>query len=98
MADTVLPEVTPAREGDNVILRCAPATTYPPPSIVWLANGSNTQITTENITISPVNDSIIYQCLVEAVFASTTNKVGLPLSTSLITTTLLDCKYIIMSH
>ena len=97
MADTVLLEVTPAREGDNVTLRCAPATTYPPPSIVWLANGSNTQITTESITISPVNDSVIYQCLVEAAFAPTTNKVGLPLLTSLITTTLVDCKYIITS-
>ena len=97
MADTILPEVTPAREGDNVTLQCAPAITYPLSSIIWLANGSNTQVTTENITIGPVNDSVIYQCLVEAVFTPTTNKVGLPLSTSLITTTLVDCKYLIIT-
>ena len=90
-------EVTPVIEGGDVTLQCIPVMTYPPPSITWLVNGLDTQVSTQNFSISSVNDSVIYQCLIEAVFTPTTNKAGPPLSTSLITTTLVECKYFIMS-
>ena len=95
----ILPEVTPVIEGGDVTLQCVPVMTYPPPSVTWLVNGVvDAQVSTQNFTISPVADSVIYQCLVEAVFTPTANKAGPPLSTSLITTTLVECKYFIMSN
>ena len=90
-------EVTPVIEGGDVTLQCVPIMRYPPPSITWLVNGLDAQVSTQSFSISSVNDSVIYQCLVEAVFTPTTNKAGPPLSTSLITTTLVECKCFIMS-
>ena len=90
----MLPSVTPALEGTNAMLQCSPMMTVPTPSIIWLVNGSNSGVTTENFTVSPVNETAdtVYQCLVEATFVPTTHSVGLPPLTSLITTTVVDCK------
>lgn len=92
MEDTILQEVTPVSEGANVTLVCLPLMTYPPPMITWLADGSDVQVSSGNYTFGPVNESGIYQCLVEATFVPSTNRVGLPLSISLVTTTLVECK------
>ena len=91
--EMMLPEVTPAREGATVTLWCSPVMTYPAPMITWLVDGIvDTQATTESFTTAPVNEPTIYQCLVEASFTPNTNKVGLPPSISIISSTLVDCK------
>ena len=94
MADMILPAVTAVMEGTNITLRCLPEMTYPTPSITWLANGTDVQVTTGNYTISPISASseIIYQCLVEGTFVPSTNSIGLPPTISFITTTVIDCK------
>ena len=80
-------------EGTNVTLQCSPMMTVPTPNITWLVNGSS-GVTTENFTVGSVNEDTdtVYQCLVEATFVPTTHSVGLPPLTSLITTTVVDCK------
>lgn len=92
MKDTMLPEIIAVREGTNVTLQCSPMMVYPAPVITWLMDGSVVQVTTENYTIGPVSEPAIYQCLVEAAFVPSTNKIGLPPTVSFITTTLIDCK------
>ena len=98
MADMILPAVTAAMEGTNITLRCLPEMTYPTPSITWLANGTDVQVTTGNYTIGPISASseIIYQCLVEGTFVPSTNSIGLPPTISFITTTVIDCKRVIV--
>ena len=89
----MLPEFTAAREGMTVTLQCSPVRTYPAPMITWLVDGIvDTEVTTESYTTTPVNDPVIYQCLVEASFTPITNKVGLPPSISFISSTLIHCK------
>jgi len=66
--------------------------TTPTPTITWLANGSVVQVGTNQYTIDVADETSrgVYQCLVEAPFTPTTNSVGLPPSTSFVSTTLLD--------
>ena len=91
--EMMLPEVTPVREGITVTLECSPVMTDPAPIITWLVDGiADTEATTESFATAPVNEPAIYQCLVEASFTPSTNKVGLPPSISIISSTLVDCK------
>ena len=93
LEDMMLPEITAAREGTTVTLECSPVMTYPAPMITWLVDGMvDAQATTESFTTAPINEPTIYQCLVEASFTPSTNRVGLPPSTSIISSTLVDCK------
>ena len=93
LENMMLPEITPAREGTTVTLQCPLMMTHPAPMITWLVDGMvDAQATTESFTTASVNESAIYQCLVEASFTPSTNKVGLPPSTSIISSTLVDCK------
>lgn len=89
--DSILPNLTVVREGNNVTLVCSPMETTPAPTITWLKNGSVVATATDEYTINEVNEASegIYQCLVEATFTPTTNSVGLPPATSLASTTLL---------
>jgi len=94
--NSVLSNYTLVREGTNVTLECSPLMTTPTPKITWLVNGSVVQVDTNQYTIDVADETSrgVYQCLVEATFTPTTNSVGLPPSTSFVSTTLLDtfCK------
>ena len=92
LENMMLSEITAAREGTTVTLQCSPVMTDPAPMITWLVDGIVDPQTTESFTTATVNESAIYQCLVEASFTPSTNRVGLPPSTSIISSTLVDCK------
>ena len=99
LIDSVLSNLTLVREGSNVTLECSSLMTIPTPTIIWLANGSVVQVGTNQYTIDVADETSrgVYQCLVEATFTPTTNSVGLPPSTSFVSTTLLDtfCKNLV---
>jgi len=100
LVDGVLSNLTLVREGSSITLECSPLMTTPTPTITWLANGSVVQVGTDEYTIDVADETSrgVYQCLVEATFTPTTNGVGLPPTTSLVSTTLLDtfCKGFVM--
>ena len=89
---STLPNVSSVQEGTSLTLQCQVAMTIPAPSIIWLANGTIVQTSTENYTIT--GSKGIYQCLVEASFIISTNSDELPPTYSFISTTLVDvfCK------
>ena len=82
--------------GNDVTLECPQMMTCPTPTLMWLANGSIVLENMVNYTFTAVGDTAegIYQCLVEASFTPTTNRVGLPPVISVVTATFVDvfCK------
>ena len=92
---STLPNTSLVQQGMSLTLQCQVLMTTPTPYIVWLANGTAVENSTQNYTITadPSSEGI-YQCLVEASFIVSTNSIGIPPTYSFTSTTFVDifCK------